>query len=183
MRCLQVSSRFYCLFSTQLAGVAVHFLKAEWMQTDEVGAWQCLAPAFSCYTPCLCHKERRLLLTLPKSSSECTQISAGYIWSHDDANPSPQCWCTSLQAKPTESKNWLRVLDSRLAALPVTSPPSQLIFCPSGAVCPLHLQMFLRSYYKKCWKNSLWASVLIISSHGSSHGPSTYCHWLDWCWE
>lgn len=37
--------------STQLGDVAVHFLKAEWMQTEEVGAQQCLAPAFSCYVP------------------------------------------------------------------------------------------------------------------------------------
>lgn len=159
--------------------MAVHFLKAEWMQTEEVGAWQCLAPAFSCYTPCMCHKERRLLLTLPKSSSGCTQISAGYIWSHNDANPSAQCWRSSLQAKPTGNKTWLRVLDSRLAALPVTSPPSQLIFCPRGAGLANVPEITLQ----KCWGRILWGSVLRISSHGSNHGPSMYCHWLDWCWE
>lgn len=36
---------------------------------------------------------------------------------------------------------------------------------------------------QKCWERILWGSVLRISSHGSSHGPSMYCPWLDWCWE
>lgn len=129
----------------------------------------------------MCHKERRLLLTLPKSSSECTQISAGYIWSHNDANPSPQCWCSNLQAKPTENKNSLRVLDSRLAALPVTSPPSQIIFCPSGAVCLLDLQMFWDPITKVLGKNSVG---FCAKDQFTWQQPwPQHCHCLDWCWE
>lgn len=31
---------------------------------------------------------------------------------------------------------------------------------------------------QKCWERTLWASVLKISSHGSSHGRSTATAWI-----
>lgn len=126
MRHSEISSRFDHVNSPQGWEARLCHLFMFWKQNGcRQRRWDHLTPALPCSTTDICHKESWLLLIFPKSSSKSKQITADYIWSHSDGKTSRQSWHTNLHAKATENKNWVRVLKSQWAALPVASPSSQ----------------------------------------------------------